>query len=239
MATHIFKYQNYLITVSYLQAIDVGTEKSSIERCYEIVADGGCDLDKSYAGPKLPTLSADSKTKQPKYEITAEFIDEMIEYFKSGKCVARRVAWEIILGCHEALAKEQSMVDVSLDEGVTCDVIGDTHGEVQCVLFMLFMYAENRTLAGQFYDLLYLLELTGKPSSTHYLLFNGDFVDRGSWSVEVCLTLFAYKWLYPSYVFLNRGNHETKDMNKVYGFEGEVKHKLGEMTYKVGRLVLT
>ena len=37
------------------------------------------------------------------------------------------------------------------------------------------------------------------------------------------LTLLAYKWLYPNSLFLSRGNHETNDMNKVYGFEGEVK----------------
>ena len=41
--------------------------------------------------------------------------------------------------------------------------------------------------------------------------------------------------LYPHRVGLNRGNHETKDMNKVYGFEGEVRHKHGEQTYKVDR----
>ena len=80
---------------------------------------------------------------------------------------------------------------------------------------------------GQFYDFLHLLTLTGPPSETHAVLFNGDFVDRGSWSVEIALTIFAYKCLYPKTTLVNRGNHETSDMNKVYGFEGECKHKYG------------
>jgi hypothetical protein len=71
----------------------------------------------------------------------------------------------------------------------------------------------------QFYDLCNLLSILTPPAEDHAIVFNGDFVDRGSWSVEVALTLFAYKWLYPKRIFLNRGNHETSDMNKVYGFE--------------------
>lgn len=61
-------------------------------------------------------------------------------------------------------------------------------------------------------SLLHLFELTGDPSESHTMVFNGDFVDRGSWSTEVVLLLFAFKWLYPKNVFLNRGNHETADM---------------------------
>jgi Calcineurin-like phosphoesterase len=49
------------------------------------------------------------------------------------------------------------------------------------------------SFAGQFYDLLHLLTLTGEPSLEHILLMNGDLVDRGSWSVEVILVAFAFK----------------------------------------------
>ena len=78
---------------------------------------------------------------------------------------------------------------------------------------------------GQYYDLLNIWEINGYPSETNPYLFNGDFVDRGSFSVEVIMALFAWKLLYPTKVFLARGNHETTNMNKLYGFEGEVTSK--------------
>lgn len=78
-----------------------------------------------------------------------------------------------------------------------------------------------------------LFRLNGLPTEKHYYLFNGDFVDRGSWSCEIALLLYAYKWLRPKSFFLNRGNHETDDMNKVYGFEGECKAKYNERTFKL------
>ncbi|KAG1681762.1 Serine/threonine-protein phosphatase 5 [Nymphon striatum] len=37
-------------------------------------------------------------------------------------------------------------------------------------------------------------------------LFNGDFVDRGSFSVECIFTLFSFKLLYPDHFFMSREN---------------------------------
>ena len=53
-------------------------------------------------------------------------------------------------------------------------------------------------------------------------------------SVKVCLNLsMCFVGLYPKRMYINRGNHEAKEMNRTYGFEGEAKHKHGEQTYKV------
>jgi serine/threonine-protein phosphatase 5 len=37
----------------------------------------------------------------------------------------------------------------------------------------------------------------------------------------------------PQSFFLNRGNHEKDDMNRVYGFEGECKARYNEKTFKL------
>ncbi|KNZ56444.1 serine/threonine-protein phosphatase [Puccinia sorghi] len=106
--------------------------------------------------------------------------------------------------------KAASLTEYTIPNGETCDVYDWRHPWCDSIITC------------QFFDVLHLLSLTGLPSETHALVFNGDFVDRGSWSTEVVLTVFALKWYMPHKVFLNRGNHETADMNKVYGFEGEV-----------------
>lgn len=99
-----------------------------MDRCLEIIAEGGCDLtENNYTGPELPVVSTTADGK-PKYGISLEFVEGMLEWFKSGKTLPRRYVWEVVLGCHSELVKEQSLTDLVLEEGATCDVIGDTHG---------------------------------------------------------------------------------------------------------------
>lgn len=39
------------------------------------------------------------------------------------------------------------------------------------------------------------------------------------------IALYAFLLCDPECIFLNRGNHENADLNKMYGFEGEVLAK--------------
>ncbi|CAE7536637.1 PPEF2 [Symbiodinium natans] len=74
-------------------------------------------------------------------------------------------------------------------------------------------------LHGHFGDLIHLLEDHGEPSAgpkgAIRFLFNGDFVDRGTWGPEVLLLLYALKIKFPTAVFLNRGNHEDQSQNQL------------------------
>lgn len=140
--------------------------------------------------------------------ITLDFVKKMMDDFKNQKCLHKRYAFQIVLQTREMLRALPSLVDIDIPDGKHFTVCGDVHG--------------------QFYDLLNIFELNGLPSEENPYLFNGDFVDRGSFSVEVILTLFAFKCMCPSAIYLSRGNHESKSMNKIYGFEGEVRSKLSE-----------
>eukprot|EP01126_Amoeba_proteus_P050165 TRINITY_DN5906_c0_g1_i5.p1 TRINITY_DN5906_c0_g1~~TRINITY_DN5906_c0_g1_i5.p1 ORF type:complete len:491 (-),score=90.58 TRINITY_DN5906_c0_g1_i5:79-1347(-) len=75
---------------------------------------------------------------------------------------------------------------------------------------------------GQFYDLVKLLEREWKVEShPRTWLFLGDYVDRGPWGLEVCITLFMYKICFPRNVYLLRGNHESRVLTQKFNFKDE------------------
>lgn len=162
----------------------------------------------------IANMAVDATYEGPKFEsgaITPEFCREMMSWQKSQKTIASKYAFQIVMDMITLLRSFGTVSDVEIPESGVLTVCGDVHG--------------------QYYDLLNIWELNGVPSEDNPYMFNGDFVDRGSFSVEVILILFAWKLCYPKGVHLSRGNHETKNMNKLYGFEGEVTKKYSEDLY--------
>lgn len=134
--------------------------------------------------------------------------------------IHKRYVAQLLISCVQYFQTLPSLLDISLpksppDQSMVSKpritVCGDTHG--------------------QFYDVLHIFSLNGYPDRTNPYVFNGDFVDRGSFSVEVILTFLLFKMYDPESIYLTRGNHETKNMNRIYGFEGEVKAKYDEKIF--------
>ncbi|KHC47890.1 protein phosphatase [Candida albicans P60002] len=78
---------------------------------------------------------------------------------------------------------------------------------------------------GQFHDLIRIFNCCGYPPHSNYL-FLGDYVDRGEKSLETILLLLCYKIKYPENFFMLRGNHESANITKIYGFYDECKRRL-------------
>jgi len=131
----------------------------------------------------------------------------MMEMQKNDIRLPKKDAMLMVLDIIDILGKEPTMVPMSIPSGGTLSVVGDTHG--------------------QYWDFFTTLGITGPPGPSNPVIFNGDMVDRGSWSIEVVLSIFAMKLKDPQFVGINRGNHEMLEANVIYGFTGECEAKYG------------
>jgi len=60
------------------------------------------------------------------------------------------------------------------------------------------------------------------------MLFLGDYVDRGIYSIEVLIFLLTLKLNNPSDIVLLRGNHESRAMTEHFTFRNDVQKKYGD-----------
>jgi len=137
-------------------------------------------------------------------KLDAEKAYGLIEKIHSGVELDAKSLTKLCQAAAKVLRKEASLVDKRGVEKVT--VVGDLHG---CLT-----------------SLKHVLKFAGDLSDpSRVVVFGGDFVDRGKYSLEVLCTLLLLKLTYPDQVVLVRGNHEDSMIASVYGFSDEIKQK--------------
>ncbi|CAM9129165.1 unnamed protein product [Discosporangium mesarthrocarpum] len=152
------------------------------------------EVEADYDGPHL------------EFPLTDPQMVAMLEAFKEGKVLHGKYGWEVLKQAKELLNKEATLQArrnrCEVGEKGKITVVGDIHGQLQ--------------------DLFSIFSINGLPDNSNHYLFNGDFVDRGPNGAEVLFTLCAFKVMYPEAVRLNRGNHESRQQNRMMGFEEEI-----------------
>ena len=168
------------------------------------------------AKESVKDMQVESGYSGPRYTpgaIDLSFVRGLMDLYKSQKRLPRKYIYEILMDIIPLLRSLPTLVDIDIPAGAKFTVCGDVHG--------------------QFWDVCNIFQLNGMPSEENPFLFNGDFVDRGSFSIEVIMLFFSFKLLYPRHFHMTRGNHETLNMNTVYGFQGEVNAKVDAACFEL------
>lgn len=130
----------------------------------------------------------------------------------------RWVATELLQEFNEQFPKKYpcAVAEINLPDNGNVVVVGDTHGQLQDVLFIFHTF--------------------GPPSASNVYVFNGDVADRGPNSCEIFFLIFVYFLADPTSIVMNRGNHENHEMNCTDlhaggGFRDEVLKKFNIAMY--------
>ena len=143
-------------------------------------------------------IEADASYDGPHYtgSCTPDFCQYLMTYQTHGRLLPKKYAKSIILDTISLLKGASTLVEIDVPKEGKITVCGDIHG--------------------QFYDLLKIFYLNNLPSEQNPYVFNGDFVDRGHFSTEVVLTLFAWKLALPNHIHLNGETHILTQESTIY-----------------------
>ena len=165
----------------------------------------GIVVESSYDGPRLPDAAADASTTAAgdggggALEVPLQFVRECIEYFKGQRLVHRKYVIQVLQAARDHLKETPSLLRLALPivpKGAAASSSsgagagGDADSDDEQEIGWFNVCGDTH---GQFYDLCNIFALGGFPSAANPYLFNGDFVDRGSFSFETVFTLLLIK----------------------------------------------
>lgn len=96
-------------------------------------------------------------------------------------------------------------------------ILGDLHSSLYSLLQIL-NGLQNKGIIKDNFEL----------RDNYYLIFLGDLVDRGSYSIEILLIAFKLKIINNDKVIIINGNHEDPGIYNYYGFSEEMDNELEE-----------
>ncbi|KAF2840503.1 MgPPZ1,protein phosphatase 2A-like protein [Patellaria atrata CBS 101060] len=141
-----------------------------------------------------------------------DMITRLLDAAYAGKvtktvCLKNAEIFAICQAAREVFLSQPALLELS----APVKIVGDIHG--------------------QYTDLIRMFEMCGFPPTSNYL-FLGDYVDRGKQSLETILLLLCYKLKFPENFFMLRGNHESANVTRVYGFYDECKRRCNIKVWK-------
>jgi diadenosine tetraphosphatase ApaH/serine/threonine PP2A family protein phosphatase len=130
--------------------------------------------------------------------IDARFLKALIEDPHLLSELDLDTVFQILSSVREIFEDEEILLEFDLvDPRKEIYVIGDIHGDLESLIK------------------LYNIFQTKKP---YAIIFLGDIVDRGFKQLESLVFILILKILNPNQYYLLKGNHETWEMNQIYGF---------------------
>eukprot|EP00993_Chasmostoma_nieuportense_P000936 NODE_185_length_2774_cov_26.496789_g171_i0.p1 GENE.NODE_185_length_2774_cov_26.496789_g171_i0~~NODE_185_length_2774_cov_26.496789_g171_i0.p1 ORF type:complete len:879 (-),score=238.93 NODE_185_length_2774_cov_26.496789_g171_i0:136-2607(-) len=171
---------------------------------------GGAESPKEASNPSVPLQDEPAVDEGPVIElpIRPRTLEQLLEYYSHKQEVMHPMHLiRLLKQAHGIIGQRAQLQEIQLVANLHKQliIVGDLHGQLA--------------------DLLLIFQTHGLPSEQRQYLFNGDFVDRGKHGVEVMAILLCALVAHPDSVYLNRGNHESSDVNVCYGFAEEIQTK--------------
>ncbi|CAH8449036.1 unnamed protein product [Schistosoma bovis] len=190
------------------QSLEYVTDESDSEGLQLILSSfGNGDASKKFLCNREPSFTSDFNPdpNHIHFPIPEEMFLSFLNWIQSDKIIPTNFFTLILNKATEFFSQQPNLTEIQLEDEHHLIICGDLHGNLIAALRVF--------------------EETGLPNSRNRFVFNGDFVDRGTKSVEVLSLLLMAVLTYPTYVFLNRGNHEDIMVNERYGFVKELSNK--------------